>query len=135
MASNPLPYYLKNGEKRYRIAYRKPDHSQGTKRGFKRAKDAKDWAARIEISLNDNDYIDPTSGSITIDALAKTYLEGKEGAVKPTYKREAVYPQAMKKREYLARAPAWSYGPTICSNKYLTWRWPTGSYARRLALI
>lgn len=88
MASNPLPYYLKNGEKRYRIAYRKPDHSQGTKRGFKRAKDAKDWAARIEISLNDNDYIDPASGSVTIDALAKTYLEGKEGTVKPTYKRD-----------------------------------------------
>ncbi|PWG63838.1 site-specific integrase [Bifidobacterium callitrichidarum] len=88
MASNPLPYYLKNGEKRYRIAYRKPDHSQGTKRGFKRSKDAKDWAARIEISLNDNDFIDPASGEVTIGVLARTYLEGKEGAVKPSYKRD-----------------------------------------------
>lgn len=75
------------GKSFYYVKYRTPDNKSRTKRGFTRKKDAEDWAARINVNMNDGDYIDPASGNILVKTLARTYLEGKEAA-KATYKRD-----------------------------------------------
>jgi hypothetical protein len=41
--------YVTSGGKRYRVIYRKPDHSQTQKRGFKTKRDAELFLANIEV--------------------------------------------------------------------------------------
>lgn len=80
------PYYLKSGERRWRVTYRKPDHKQTTKRGFRTKRDAEDWKARnVTIAINDGDYVDPNAGKTTIVTIGRTWLEGRRGSVKPKY--------------------------------------------------
>ncbi|TPF92213.1 integrase [Bifidobacterium sp. UTBIF-68] len=81
----PYAYQTREGERRYYVKYRLPDHTQKTKRGFKRKKDAQDYLARVTIDLNDGNYVDPRAGLARVDMLAKTFLTGKKGAVKPKY--------------------------------------------------
>lgn len=77
-------YNTKNG-KRWYVKWRDEDWMSHTKRGFTRKTDAKDFAARMSVSINDGDYIDPQSSKIAVSALARTYLEGKRHTVKPKY--------------------------------------------------
>ncbi|PLS25282.1 site-specific integrase [Bifidobacterium imperatoris] len=81
----PYAYQTREGEKRYYVKYRLPNHKQKTKRGFKRKKDAQDYLARVTIDLNDGSYIDPRSGLVRVESLAATFLAGKKGTVKPKY--------------------------------------------------
>jgi integrase len=60
--------------KRYRVRYRKPDHSQTDKRGFKTKREAELFAATVEVSKASGEYIDPTAGRTTVDALAAVWL-------------------------------------------------------------
>jgi integrase len=69
------PYDTTAG-KRYRVAYRKPDHSQGTKRGFRTKKEAEIYLATVEVSKSQGDYIDPTAGQVTIDRYGSEWLLG-----------------------------------------------------------
>ena len=66
------PYNTKSGDKRYRVTYRDPDHSQRTKRGFRRRKDAQDYLARMTTYISDNDYIDPNAGKTLVCQFADT---------------------------------------------------------------
>ena len=79
------PYNTKSGDKRYRVTYRDPDHSQRTKRGFRRRKDAQDYLARMTTYISDNDYIDPNAGKTLVCQFADTWLKGKKNVVKPKY--------------------------------------------------
>lgn len=66
-------YETKAG-KRYSIRYRKPDHSMGRKRGFKRKKDAVDWAAEhVTVALASDTYVDPAKGKALICDLYQTW--------------------------------------------------------------
>lgn len=67
------PYETAQG-KRYRVRYRKPDHSQSTKRGFRTKRDAELWSATVEISKARGDYIDESASKITISELGATWL-------------------------------------------------------------
>ena len=78
-------YRTRRGERLWRVAYRDAEGEQHTKRGFKRKRDATDYAARMLASVNDGDYIDPQLGKISVSRLAAIWLEGKKGAVKPKY--------------------------------------------------
>lgn len=81
-------YALKNGQQRYRVTYRKPDHSQTTKRGFKRKRDAEDWAARnITIAINDGDYVDPKHGLIQVREISGAWLAQKYNLWKQSYRQ------------------------------------------------
>jgi integrase len=59
------PYETAAG-KRYRVRYRKPDHSQTDKRGFKTKRDADLFLATVEVSKSRGAYIDPTAARVTV---------------------------------------------------------------------
>ena len=67
------PYQLKNGAKRYRVRYRTPDRKQTDKRGFTTLRDAKTFAATVEVDKLTGSYIAPTAGTVTIGDLAKLW--------------------------------------------------------------
>lgn len=60
--------------KRYRVRYRKPDHSQTDKRGFKTKRAAELFLASTEISKARGEYIDMSSAKILIGTLGKVWL-------------------------------------------------------------
>ncbi|XOQ63868.1 MAG: Phage integrase [Bifidobacterium crudilactis] len=66
-------YETKAG-KRFTVRYRKPDHSMGRKRGFKRKKDAVDWAAEhVTVALASDTYVDPAKGKALISDLYQSW--------------------------------------------------------------
>lgn len=72
---------------RYRVRYRKPDGSQTDKRGFKRKRDAEQWAAEhVTTAKAIDSYIDPQSGNAIIDDL---YLQWEE-ARRPILKANTI---------------------------------------------
>lgn len=77
-------YELADGSKRYRVRYRKPDHSSTDKRGFKRKKDAEDYLHSLAKSLTDGDYVDPQAGKVTVRELAVRWLKVKQAIMKPS---------------------------------------------------
>ncbi|MEF3405293.1 site-specific integrase [Agromyces sp. CCNWLW203] len=66
--------YETSGGKRYRVLYRKPDHSQGQKRGFKTKRDAELYLAEVEVSKAKGDYVDPADARTTIATLGAEWL-------------------------------------------------------------
>lgn len=63
--------------KRYRVRYRKPDHSQGAKRGFKRKKDAEDFLAGVTVSKSTGTYADPARAKITLTDWLDQWMTGR----------------------------------------------------------
>lgn len=63
--------------KRYRVRYRKPDHSQTTKRGFRTKREAEVFLANVESKKADGTYVDPSSGRATIQQLGTAWLAGQ----------------------------------------------------------
>lgn len=74
-------YETKSG-RRWRVRYRKPDHSSTDKRGFRRKRDAEDWAARTLASINDGMYVDPQAGLRTVDQVAQSWLTARKVSLK-----------------------------------------------------
>jgi hypothetical protein len=74
--------YVTNAGKRYRVIYRKPDHIQTQKRGFKTKRDAELFLAKVQTDSEPKDY---EARSIpvpsTILAELKTHVEGKEAGL------------------------------------------------------
>ncbi|GAB3396903.1 site-specific integrase [Humibacter soli] len=67
------PYESAKG-RRYRVRYRKPDHSQGAKRGFRTKRDAELYLASVELKKAAGDYIDSASGRVTIGSLGAEWF-------------------------------------------------------------
>ncbi len=76
--------YSTTAGKRYLVRYRKPDHSQAAKRGFKTKRDAQVWLAEIETSRSRGTFVDPQASNITVSALGRSWLEGKRLGLKPS---------------------------------------------------
>ena len=71
---------------RYRVRYRKPDGSQTDKRGFKRKRDAEQWAAEhVTTAKAQGKFIDPQDAKITVGEMAEAWLAKKRLSVKPSY--------------------------------------------------
>ncbi|MBY4570390.1 site-specific integrase [Gordonia sihwensis] len=68
--------------RRYMVRYRKPDHKQTMKRGFRTKRDAEAFAATVEVQKLTGDYIAPALGRITVDELAPDWLARKEADLK-----------------------------------------------------
>lgn len=66
-------YSTKNGEKRYRVRYRKPDHSQTDKRGFKTKKAADEYLARLHVDLVDGNWVDPSNSKKLLGPIAEDW--------------------------------------------------------------
>jgi hypothetical protein len=67
------PYESAKG-RRYRVWYRKPDHSQGAKRGFRTKRDAELYLASVELKKAAGDYIDSSSGRVTVGTLGTEWF-------------------------------------------------------------
>ncbi|MBO1739808.1 tyrosine-type recombinase/integrase [Leifsonia sp. TF02-11] len=63
--------------KRYRVRYRKPDHSQTDKRGFRTKREAELFLASVEMKKATGEYIDPTAARATVDRLGETWLASR----------------------------------------------------------
>lgn len=77
-------YETAAGERRYRIIYRRPDHSQTSERGFKTKRDAEQRLAQVEVAKGKGEYIDASDARVTVATLGKAWLTGREGALKPS---------------------------------------------------
>ena len=62
--------YKTSAGKRYRVRYRKPDHSQTHKRGFRTKREAEDFMALVEVSKLRGEWVDPTRSRITVGEWA-----------------------------------------------------------------
>ncbi len=58
--------YQTQAGRRYRVLYRRPDHLQTQKRGFRTKRDAELYLAGIEVDKSRGAYIDPTKARVTI---------------------------------------------------------------------
>ncbi len=66
--------YETTAGKRYRVRYRKPDHSQTDKRGFRTKREAELFLAATEVRKATGEFIDATASRISIDALGGQWL-------------------------------------------------------------
>lgn len=80
------PYETAAG-KRYRVRYRKPDHSSTDKRGFRTKREADLFLATVEVSKARGEYVDPTDARVTIATLGTAWLASqthlKQSALEP----------------------------------------------------
>ena len=63
--------------KRYRVRYRKPDHSQMDKRGFRTKREAEDFLSSVEVSKLRGEWVDPTRSRITVGVWAEHWCEAQ----------------------------------------------------------
>ena len=77
-------YVTSRGEQRYRVQYRTPDGRLTQQRGFKRKKDAEDFAATTHVSKLRGEYIDPAASRITVAELAPAWLANQQATMKPS---------------------------------------------------
>lgn len=67
------PYETANG-RRYRVRYRKPDHAQTDKRGFRTKKEAELFLASVEVAKSRGAYVDPTRARVTVAEWLTTWV-------------------------------------------------------------
>jgi integrase len=65
-------------EIRYRVRYRRPDHKQTDKRGFKTKREAEAFANTVEVEKLRGEYVAPKLGQITVGELGPEWLERKQ---------------------------------------------------------
>ncbi|MEU7628664.1 site-specific integrase [Nocardia sp. NPDC049220] len=68
------PYTLTGGQTRYRVRYRKPDGKQTDKRGFRRKRDAEQFANTVEVKKMSGEYVAPSLGRLTIAEMGAVWL-------------------------------------------------------------
>src|SRR3954471_9557867 len=69
-------YETANG-KRYRVRYRKPDHSQTDKRGFRTKRDAELFLAATEVRKATGEFIDASAARITINEIGAAWMSSQ----------------------------------------------------------
>lgn len=66
--------YETSSGKRYRVRYRKPDHRQTDRRGFRTKREAELFLATTEVSKARGEFIDSTASKIRIGELGEIWL-------------------------------------------------------------
>ena len=69
--------YDTSGGRRYRVRYRKPDHSQTDKRGFRTKREAELFLASVEVAKSTGLYIDPTRARVTLADWMTAWLDSR----------------------------------------------------------
>jgi len=79
------PYETVKG-RRYRVRYRKPDHTETQKRGFTTMREAKLYLSMVTVSKSKGEYIDPSSSRVPVRMFAESWLRSKHPPMsKPSY--------------------------------------------------
>ncbi|WEV72112.1 site-specific integrase [Bifidobacterium sp. ESL0790] len=76
--------YQTSGGTKYMVQYRTPEGRKTVKRGFKRKIDARRWAVEKESSKIHGEFVDESSGSVTIRERSVPWLAKKRMSVKPS---------------------------------------------------
>jgi hypothetical protein len=126
-----VAYETKAG-KRYRVRYRTPQGRQTDKRGFKRKRDAEQWAATVEVDKLRGDYVKPSDARRAIDSLGPAWLARQRGHLKPSAYRPLevrFYPFGRPKTDcwHVTASPA-----TTSPSRTTTTLWAWTSSCRRL---
>ncbi|WP_060915776.1 tyrosine-type recombinase/integrase [Microbacterium oleivorans] len=80
-------YTTASGSRLYRIAYRRPDHSQTNERGFRTKRAAELRLAEVELSKHRGDYVDPSEARITVGMIGASWIDSRSGDLKPSTRR------------------------------------------------
>ena len=79
-------YDTKSG-RRWRVRYRTPDRRQTDKRGFVTKRDARAFAASIEVQKVSGQFVYPAAGRVTVSELSPAWLEKKKRSTAATHFR------------------------------------------------
>ena len=79
--------YRTRSGRRWRVRYRKPDHSSTSKGGFTRRRDAEEWMAGNVQAMSGGQWVDPRNRRVRVDSVASSWLAAKATASKPSYAR------------------------------------------------
>lgn len=66
--------YETTAGKRYRVRYRKPDHSQTDRRGFRTKREAQLFLASVEVSMARGEYVDAEAAREPVGALGALWV-------------------------------------------------------------
>jgi integrase len=80
--------YRTSKGRRYRVIYRKPDHTQGQKRGFTTKRDAEIFISTVEVAKHKGDFIDPAAGHVRIATFGADWIAA-QSHLKPSTFRSA----------------------------------------------
>lgn len=78
------PYTTGSGKELWEVRYRKPDRTTTRKRGFKRKRDAEQFANSVEVQKVTGSYVPPSAGKITLGELGPDWLTRQKGHMKPS---------------------------------------------------
>ena len=79
------PYETVKG-RRYRVRYRRPDHTEAEKRGFTTMGDAQLYLSMVTVSKSKGEYIDPKASRVPVRMFADSWLRSKQPPMsKPSY--------------------------------------------------
>lgn len=72
--------------RRYRVRYRKPDHTAAEKRGFTTMREAQLYLSMVTVSKSKGEYIDPNASRIPVKMFVDSWLRSKRPPMsKPSY--------------------------------------------------
>lgn len=77
--------YRTRSGRRWRVRYRKPDHSSTSKGGFARRRDAEEWMAGNVQAMSGGQWVDPRNRRVSVDRVASSWLAAKATVSKPSY--------------------------------------------------
>ncbi|MGU3358100.1 tyrosine-type recombinase/integrase [Microbacterium sp. M4A5_1d] len=80
-------YETASGGRQYRIAYRRPDHTQTQERGFGTNRSAEPRLAELELAKHRGDCVAPSVGPVTAGMVGAAWLESRPGDLKPSTPR------------------------------------------------
>lgn len=69
--------YQTTSGKHYRAMFRKPDHAQTQKRGFKTKREAELFLASVEIDKSRGAYIDPSKSRVLVGEWLEDWMDGR----------------------------------------------------------
>ena len=70
--------YATAAGKRFRVRYRKPDHAQTDKRGFRTKRDAELFLASVEVSKARGEFVDATAGRLTVGEIGADWIRHQD---------------------------------------------------------
>jgi integrase len=77
-------YQTASGATLYMVRYRKPDNKQTMKRGFTTRRDARMFAASVEVAKARGEYVSHRDGRVSVAELGGAWLARQRGHMKPS---------------------------------------------------
>ena len=118
--------YETAGGRRYRVRYRKPDHSQTDKRGFRTKRDAELFLASTSVAIARGEFVEATSARELIGPLGEAWLRN-QAHLKPSSLR------SVQVAWHVHVEPRWATTPVSAVRYSDVQAWVTQLAARRSA--